>query len=201
MDSYSFTGPAYYDGTKYKKLKIASKEDAAFNSEVKDGWIASLQHHFVAAIIPTRDQTHRFNLRVRDSEYLITDLGPTMTLQPGEGATVEQTLFVGPKLQRQLEAIHPELGRAADFGVLTFLSRPLFWLLDKAHKVFNNWGLAIISITFLLKLLFYPLAETSGRSMAKMKLIAPRMKVLQETYKDDRRSWVRRPWSCTRKRR
>ncbi|MET0280511.1 MAG: membrane protein insertase YidC [Steroidobacteraceae bacterium] len=186
VDSYSFTGPAYYDGTKYKKLKITNKEDAAFNSEVKDGWIASLQHHFVAAIIPTREQTHRFNLRVRDTEYLVTDLGPTMTLQPGEGATVEQTLFVGPKLQRQLEAIHPELGRAADFGVLTFLSRPLFWLLDKAHKVFGNWGLAIISITFLLKLLFYPLAETSGRSMAKMKLIAPRMKALQETYKDDR---------------
>jgi YidC/Oxa1 family membrane protein insertase len=186
VDSYSFTGPAYWDGTKYKKLKITSKEDAAYNAEVTNGWIASLQHHFVAAIVPTQAQTHRFNLRVRDAEYLITDLGPTLTVQPGEAAKVEQTLFVGPKLQNQLTPIHPELGRAADFGWFTFLARPLFWLLDKAHKVFNNWGLAIIAITFLLKLLFYPLSEASGRSMAKMKLIAPRMKQLQETYKDDR---------------
>jgi YidC/Oxa1 family membrane protein insertase len=186
VDSYSFTGPAYWDGTKYKKLKITSKEDAGYNAEVTNGWIASLQHHFVAAIIPTQQEAHRFNLRVRDSEYLVTDLGPTLTVQPGASATVEQTLFVGPKLQSQLTPIHPELGRAADFGWFTFLARPLFWLLDKAHKVFNNWGMAIIAITFLLKLVFYPLSEASGRSMAKMKLIAPRMKQLQETYKDDR---------------
>jgi YidC/Oxa1 family membrane protein insertase len=186
VDSYSFTGPAYWDGTKYKKLKISSKEDAGFNSEFKDGWIASLQHHFVAAIVPTREEAHHYTLRVRDSEYLATDLGPTLTVAPGESSTINQTLFVGPKLQKQLEAIHPELGRAADFGVLTFLSRPLFWLLEKAHGIFNNWGLAIIAVTFLLKLVFYPLSESSGRSMAKMKLVAPRMKQLQETYKDDR---------------
>ena len=125
-------------------------------------------------------------LRVRGDEYLATDIGPTQSVAPGGTATIKQTLFAGPKLQAQLEAIHPELGRAADFGVLTFLSRPLFWLLDKAHKIFGNWGLAIIAVTFLLKLAFYPLSEASGRSMAKLKLIAPRMKQLQEQYKDDR---------------
>ena len=70
--------------------------------------------------------------------------------------------------------------------MLTFLSRPLFWLLEQAHKIFGNWGLAIIAVTFLLKLVFYPLSEASGKSMAKMKLVAPRIKQIQETYKDDR---------------
>jgi YidC/Oxa1 family membrane protein insertase len=186
VDSYSFTGPAYWDGTKYKKLKTSDREDAAFKAEFKDGWIASLQHHFVAAIAPNREQLNSYSLRVRGTEYLFTDVGPTQTIAPGASATIKQTLFVGPKLQRQLEPIHPELSRAADFGMLTFLARPLFWLLDKAHRIFGNWGLAIIAVTFLLKLVLYPLSETSGRSMAKMKLIAPRMKTLQETYKDDR---------------
>jgi YidC/Oxa1 family membrane protein insertase len=113
-------------------------------------------------------------------------VGPPVTVAPGASTLIKQTLFIGPKLQAQLEPIHPELGRAADFGVLTFLSRPLFWLLEQAHKIFGNWGLAIIAVTFLLKLVFYPLSEASGRSMAKMKLVAPRMKQLQETYKDDR---------------
>ncbi|MDQ2640164.1 MAG: membrane protein insertase YidC [Pseudomonadota bacterium] len=186
VDSYSFTGPAYYDGKKYEKLKIAKEADARFNSDFAGGWFAALQHHFVSAIIPPPDEKHHYTLRVRQNEFLATDLGPTRSVAAGATDTFTQTLFVGPKLQKQLTAIHPELGRAADFGMLTFLSRPLFWLLDKAHVVFNNWGLAIIAITFLLKLLFYPLSEASGRSMAKMKLVAPRMKQLQETYKDDR---------------
>jgi YidC/Oxa1 family membrane protein insertase len=186
VDSYSFTGPAYWDGGKYEKLKISNDTDARFNREFAGGWFAALQHHFVTAIVPPSDEKHQYTLRVRKDEFLATDLGPTRTVAAGASDTFNQTLFVGPKLQKQLNAIHPELGRAADFGVLTFLSRPLFWLLDKAHIIFNNWGLAIIAVTFLLKLLFYPLSEASGRSMAKMKLVAPRMKQLQETYKDDR---------------
>ncbi|HUG72983.1 MAG TPA: membrane protein insertase YidC [Steroidobacteraceae bacterium] len=186
VDSYSFTGPAYWDGGKYEKLKIGNDDDARFNREFTDGWIAALQHHFVSAIIPPRDQPHHYTMSVRETEFLARELGPTQTVGPGASGSIAQTLFVGPKLQTQLEDIHPDLGRAADFGILTFLSRPLFWLLDKAHGIFANWGFAIIAVTFLLKLVFYPLSETSGRSMAKMKLVAPRMKQLQETYKDDR---------------
>ncbi|HTP40080.1 MAG TPA: membrane protein insertase YidC [Steroidobacteraceae bacterium] len=186
VDSYSFTGPAIYDGSKYQKLRVTNDKDAAFKGSFRDGWIASLQHHFVVAIVPPRDELQDYSLAVRGNEYLATDLGQTTTVAPASNATLHQTLFIGPKLQHQLAAIHPELGRAADFGKLTFLARPLFWLLEQAHKVFNNWGLAIIAVTFLLKLAFYPLSEIAGRSAAKMKLIAPRMKQLQETYKDDR---------------
>jgi YidC/Oxa1 family membrane protein insertase len=186
VENFSFTGPAYYDGEKYKKLKLNKEESSRFRQDFTGGWIAALQHHFVTAVIPPREELHRYSLAVRDAEFLATDIGPSLTVAPGQKTTINQTLFIGPKLQKQLEPIHPELGRAADFGPLTFLSRPLFWLLDKAHVIFNNWGLAIIAITFLLKLMFYPLSEASGRSMAKMKLVAPKMKQLQETYKDDR---------------
>jgi YidC/Oxa1 family membrane protein insertase len=186
VDSYSFTGPALYDGTKYQKLNVAKPEEAGLNREITNGWLASLQHHFVAAIVPGHEEADRYSLSVRGNEYLARTVSPAVNVEPGAAATVKETLFIGPKLQRQLATIHPELGRAADFGKLTFLSKPLFWLLDKAHAIFNNWGLAIIAITFLLKLAFYPLSETSGRSMAKMKLVGPRMKAIQEQYKDDR---------------
>jgi len=190
VDSYSFTGPAYWDGTKYKKLKIKAGTAAEFNSEYPDGWtdgwVAALQHHFVVAIVPNREEQHWHTLTASGDMFRVTDVGPAVTVAPGASATIEQTLFVGPKLQHQLADIHPQLGRAADFGVLTFLSQPLFWLLEKAHNIFGNWGYAIIFVTLLLKLAFYPLSEIAGKSAAKMKMMAPRMKQLQETHKDDR---------------
>jgi len=186
VDSYSFTGPAFWDGTKYKKLKITKKEDSSLNRDITDGWLASLQHHFVTAIVPPTGALTRFTMSTRGDEYLATTISPAVTVPAGATAKIEEKLFIGPKLQRQLDTLHPQLDRAADFGVLTFLSKPLFWLLDKVHHIFGNWGFTIIAVTFLLKLLFYPLSEASGRSMAKMKLVAPRMKQIQETYKDDR---------------
>jgi YidC/Oxa1 family membrane protein insertase len=191
VDSYSFIGPAYWDGSKYKKLKLKADTAADFNAEYpdgwRDGWIASLQHHFVVAIVsPSLEEQHRHTLTLNGDMFRVTDVGPAVSVAPGASAELAQTLFVGPKLQHQLAAIHPELDRAADFGVLTFIAQPLFWLLEKAHGIFGNWGFAIIAVTFLLKLAFYPLSEVAGRSAAKMKLLAPRMKQLQETYKDDR---------------
>jgi YidC/Oxa1 family membrane protein insertase len=113
-------------------------------------------------------------------------MGPVRTVEPMSTATFKETLFIGPKLQKQLDEIHPELSRVADYGKLTVLAKPLFWVLEKIHSIFGNWGVAIILTTFLLKLLFYPLSEASGKSMARMKTLGPRMKTLQETYKDDR---------------
>jgi YidC/Oxa1 family membrane protein insertase len=98
---------------------------------------------------------------------------------------------VGPKLQDQLKAAVPRLELTADYGMLTILAQPLFWLLSKIYDFVGNWGLAIILVTFLIKLAFYKLAETSGRSMAKMKTVAPRLKALQERHKDDREAQAR----------
>jgi YidC/Oxa1 family membrane protein insertase len=112
--------------------------------------------------------------------------GPVQTVPAGASKSFGETFFIGPKLQSELEATGPQLARVADYGRLYFLAVPLFWALSKVHAVTGNWGVAIILVTVLLKLLFYPLSETSYRSMAKMKALAPRIKNLQELYKDDR---------------
>jgi YidC/Oxa1 family membrane protein insertase len=184
--SYAFHGPAIWNGTKYRKLDTTGAQDSHLSVEVRDGWVAALQHHFVSAIVPPRGAPWHFSLAVSGQQYLLSASGPEQTVAPGASAEFSAVLFTGPKLQGQLEATAPELGRVADYGSLWFLARPLFLALSFVHKLTGNWGVAIIVVTFLLKLLFYPLSEASGRSMAKMKTLQPRIKNLQETYKDDR---------------
>jgi YidC/Oxa1 family membrane protein insertase len=186
VENYSFHGPAILDGTKYRKLKISNDEDKHLALDVKDGWIASLQHHFVAAVVPPANTPYRFTLGAEGQEYVLAAAGPLQNVAEGQTAKFDQVLFVGPKLQAQLETTGNKLELVADYGHLTLLSKPLFWLLSKLHLLFGNWGWAIVVCTFLLKLAFYPLSEASGRSMAKMKMLAPRIKSLQESYKDDR---------------
>ena len=186
VESYAFQGPAYYDGTKYQKLDREDAEDRALSRDITGGWIAGMQHHFTTAVVPAAGQSYKYTLQTEGQQYLLTVAGPAVEVAPQSGATFKETLFVGPKLQAQLETTGPRLDLVADYGVLTLLAKPLFWMLEKAHSMVGNWGWAIVIVTFLLKLLFYPLSESSGKSMAKMRLLAPRVKNLQETYKDDR---------------
>jgi YidC/Oxa1 family membrane protein insertase len=185
VESYAFHGPALWDGAKYRKLDTADKDDSHLAVDVRNGWIAALQHHFVSAIVPPVGMPYRFTLAASGDQYRLAAAGPDHTVDPGASATFGSALFIGPKLQSQLKETSPELARAADYGRLYFLAQPLFWLLAKVHAMTGNWGVAIIFVTFLLKLAFYPLSEASGRSMAKMKQLAPRIKNLQETYKED----------------
>jgi YidC/Oxa1 family membrane protein insertase len=184
-ETYSFKGPAYYDGAKYQKLKMGSK-DTNVDRAIQNGWIAAMQHHFVAAIVPNKASAYQYRLRTQGDEFLFSATGPTQIVAPGAQGKQSEVLFVGPKLQDQLTAAGPDLFRVADYGKLTIIAQPLFALLKWVHAVVGNWGFTIVIATFLLKLLFYPLSEASGRSMAKMKQLAPRLKALQETYKDQR---------------
>ena len=186
VESYAFQGPAYYNGAKYFKIDRDQIADSELPREVTTGWIAGMQHHFVTAVVPTEGKSYAYALKTAGDQYLLSATGPAVTVAPQSGATLKETLFFGPKLQAQLKTSGPRLDLVADYGMLTLLAEPLFWMLEQAHKIVGNWGWAIIIITFLLKLVFYPLSESSGRSMAKMKVLAPRMKNLQETYKDDR---------------
>jgi len=187
-ETYSFRGPAYWNGTKYRKLKIEDEDDAKLSESVTNGWIAAMQHHFVAAVVPAPDQPYQVELRVKGMDYLFRAVGPAHAVPANGTADFAETLFVGPKLQEQLKATGPELDRTADYGKLTILARPLFWLLSKIYEFVGNWGWTIVIVTFLIKLAFYKLAETSGRSMAKMKAVAPRIKAVQERHKDDRQA-------------
>jgi YidC/Oxa1 family membrane protein insertase len=174
-----------YDGKKYHKLDTADRDDSRLSIDVTNGWIAALQHHFVSAIVPPKDQKYHFTLTADGDRFRLAAKGEAHTVAPGSSAKFDTDIFVGPKLQRQLKATGPELARVTDYNYLYILAQPLFIVLDTVDRFFGNWGIAIILVTFLLKLLFYPLSEASGRSMAKMKQLQPRIKNLQETYKDD----------------
>jgi YidC/Oxa1 family membrane protein insertase len=186
VETYSFKGPAVFDGTKSHDLKVESEPDSKFSESITNGWLASLQHHFVSAIVPPENQPYHYQLQIEDHQYLLSATGPFTQVAPGATATFSEKLFIGPKLQSQLAATGPRLDLTADYGLLTIIAHPLFVALNWVHGVTGNWGWAIILVTAFIKLIFYPLSQASGRSMAKMRSVAPRMKQIQETFKDDR---------------
>lgn len=189
VDSYSFDGPIVYDGDKSEKLDADDLDNGrAYSFESEQGWLASIEHHFLSAIVPARDGVYDFAVTLSsagDSTRSST-ISKRQTVLPGASKIFTTTLYVGPKLQSQLEQIDPKLKLTVDYGWLTILSGPMFWLLNKLFGIIGNWGVAIMGVTILIKLAFYKLTEASGRSMAKMRKLQPRMKVLQDRYKDDR---------------
>ncbi len=192
VDSYSYLGSVVYDGETADKYKHKELVKEPLNFTAAQGWIATIEHHFLSAVIPPATAMAQYSSRVTgDDRELISAVLPVIEVAPGASQTTGHTLFVGPKLQEQLTDVAPGLVRTVDYGILSLLSQPLFWLLQKIHGLVQNWGVAIILMTVLIKILFYPLAEKSGHSMAKMRNLAPRQKKLQERYKDDRQALSR----------
>jgi YidC/Oxa1 family membrane protein insertase len=191
VDTYSFIGPVIYDGNKYRKLNGDDLADEPVELTATGGWIASIQHHFLAAAVPPPDEPFSYAASRRDELVTASAIGALQTVPAGGTRDYAERLFVGPKLQSQLAATAPELELTVDYGFLTLIAQPLFWLLSKVHGVVGNWGWSIIIVTVLIKLLFYKLTKTSGMSMARMRELQPRMKNLQERYKDDRQALSR----------
>ncbi len=187
VDSYSFDGPIIYDGDKSEKIDrgdLIKKGPVEYATD--DGWVGAIQHHFLSAVVPDPDAPHIFRVEVSNDTMIASVVGAKQTVEAGESHTFTRTLYVGPKLQAQLGELHERLKLTVDYGWLTILSQPMFWLLAFVYQYVGNWGVAIIVVTILIKLVFYKLTESSGRSMAKMRNLQPRMKALQERYKDDR---------------
>jgi YidC/Oxa1 family membrane protein insertase len=185
VESYSFRGPVTFNGEKYEKHDIGDLAKARHEFTTDGGWLASIQHHFLAAAIPA-GRAQFTAAAGQDGVYTLTAVGMPMAVAPGASQVFTDQLFVGPKLQDQLEATAPRLRLTVDYGWLTIISQPLFWVLSKIYGLVGNWGWSIIFMTILIKLVFYKLSETSGKSMAKMRKLQPRMKALQERYADDR---------------
>jgi len=185
-ETYAYRGPAVYDGEKYSKLKVTDDESRTFQKQIKGGWFAAMQHYFVTAIVPPVDEAWTYALKINGDDALLQTAGPSRSVAAGTSAKLYQKLYMGPKLQDQLVTAGPRLDLSVDYGKLKMIAEPLFWVLKQVHKVVTNWGLTIILVTLLIKLVFYKLAETSGRSMARMRNIQPRMKALQERYADNR---------------
>ena len=190
VDSYSFDGAILYDGERSEKLERDDLiSDGPERLQAVNGWVGSIQHHFLSALVPPADNEYVYNVSVRGDVALASLIAtPPVIVAPGEERTFETTAFVGPKLQAQLEEIADSLKLTVDYGWLTIISQPLFWLLSLVYTYVQNWGVAIIVVTILIKAAFYKLTEASGRSMAKMREIQPRMKALQDRYKDDRQA-------------
>ena len=185
----TFTGPAVYsDQDKFQKISFGDIDKGKFPAKSADnGWVAMVQHYFVAALLP-RDKVQRefYAQKLGDDFYSVGVKVPLGPIAAGGTAGVTVPMYAGPEYQDQLKAIAPGLDRVVDYGMLTIIAEPLFWVLKVFHGWLHNWGLAIILLTICIKLLFFPLSAASYRSMAKMKLVTPRLAKIREQYADDR---------------
>ena len=186
-ETMSYRGPAVYDGKTYQKIDLKSDKEKNFKASFSGGWLAALQHHFVVAAVPMLGASYEYTISPdNNNDFSMTTRGPLLTVASGQSISIAEKLYVGPKLQDQLEAVGPKLQLVSDYGRLTLIAQPLFWLLQFVHRGISNWGVDIIIVTLLIKAAFYWLTASSGRSMAKMRTLAPRIKAIQERFKDDR---------------
>ncbi|MES2181058.1 MAG: membrane protein insertase YidC [Pseudomonadota bacterium] len=184
----TFTGGSYYtEATKFKKLKFANMEKEPLKLDTNDGWVGLLQHYFVGAWIPKDGLAREFyTKKLSDHMYIIGTKSSLGTIAPGASLNVPARLFAGPQIQKDLQETAPGLEYTVDYGWLTVVASPLFWLLSKIHSVVGNWGVAIILLTVLIKAAFFKLSATSYRSMAKMRELAPRLQAMKEKFGDDK---------------
>lgn len=185
---FTFTGPALYtEASKFTKIdfKDIAKGSASHEKSADNGWVAMVQHYFASAWLVATPGPREFRTtKVADNHYTIAMVQPLGAVAPGASVTHEAVLFAGPQEENKLAALAPGLELVKDYGWLTVLSKPLFWLLDKLHSVLGNWGWAIVGLVVVLKIAFYWLNASAYRSMAKMKAVAPRVTELRERYKD-----------------
>ncbi len=191
----TFTGPAVYtDVKKYQKVEFSDikKGKADFEKESTNGYIAMVQHYFASAWILPADVKRTFSLDARDVGAAVADccyratmITPLETVAPGQTKAVEAKLFVGPQEEKKLEALAPGMELVKDYGWLTILAKPLYWLLDKLHSFIQNWGWSIVALVLLLKIAFYWLNAKAYASMAKMKAVNPRIMEMRERLKDN----------------
>jgi YidC/Oxa1 family membrane protein insertase len=184
----TFTGPAVYtDAKKYQKIEFSDieKGKADFEKQSPNGYVAMVQHYFATAwLLPDGMARDQFARKVDTNLYSVGMIAPLEAIAPGATKTVETRLFVGPQEEKKLEALYPGLELVKDYGWLTILSKPLYWLLDKLHSFIQNWGWSIVALVLLLKIAFYWLNAKAYSSMAKMKAINPRIMSMRERLKD-----------------
>jgi YidC/Oxa1 family membrane protein insertase len=195
-ETFSLTGIAWHsEEEKFQKMAFNDFEapDQIFKNTVhRQSWISMLQHHFVTAWVPDKTQARTFDTKVQDFNgknlYSINSSTKT-TAAAGKTTILKSSLWVGPKLQSQMEKVDPSLKLSLDYGIFSFIAQPLFWLLSKLHALLGNWGWAIIAIVVILKLALYKLSAAQYKSMAKMRAIQPRLEALKERYGDDRQQY------------
>ncbi|MDV6344861.1 membrane protein insertase YidC [Nitrosomonas sp. Is37] len=186
----TYLGAAIYteDG-KFQKIQFSDldKNKADYPQNADNGWIAMLEHYFVSAWLPEQKTPREyFSKRISDNLYTAGVITPVGAIAPGQTASVTMPLYEGPQEQDKLAELAPGLELTVDYGWLTVIAVPLFWLLSFYHEWVGNWGIAIILLTMTVKILFFPLSAAGYRSMARLRLVTPKLQRIQEQYKSDR---------------
>ena len=183
----TYTGGAYSSSeTNYKKYSFDDMKDADLSINTKAGWVAILQHYFVSAWIPNQDATNQLYTNTANGRGFVGYRGPAITIPAGVTETVKSTLWTGPKLQKQMAAVANHLDLTIDYGWAWFIAKPLFLLLELIQSIVKNWGLAIIGVTLVVKAILYPLTKAQYTSMAKMRMLQPKLQEMRERFGDDR---------------
>ncbi|WP_306391607.1 membrane protein insertase YidC [Telluria beijingensis] len=185
----SYTGPTLYtDADKYQKLTFEEIEKGKVDHSTKadNGWVAISQHFFVSAFIPA-DKAARdiFTKKIANNLYAIGTVQSLGTVAPGATVSNDTRLYSGPQDEQILETITPGLELVKDYGMLTVIAKPIFWVMTQLHAMLGNWGWTIVALTILIKLAFFPLSAAGYRSMAKMRVVTPKMQAIRERYKSD----------------
>ncbi|MCH9671851.1 MAG: membrane protein insertase YidC [Gammaproteobacteria bacterium] len=185
---YTYTGGVISGPEKpYEKISFSDIDEETLNRNVAGGWLAMIQHYFAGAWIPDPQATmNYYSKALGDGNYAMGMIAPSTTVGPGATEEIAFKLFVGPKVQKRLAAAAPGLDRTVDYGWLFFIAQPLYTCLQFIQGIVVNWGWAIIILTMLIKLLFFPLSNASYKSMARMRKLQPKMLSLRERYGDDK---------------
>ena len=172
---------------RYTKLSFSDLNDEPFSKRLPAGWVAILQHYFVSAWIPSQKASHDyFASQLSNGDNVIGYKNQNVDIAPGSAVSITQTLYVGPKDQVALAELAENLDLVIDYGWLWWLAQPLFWLLTLIQEFVINWGLAIIALTIVVKLIFFRLSAASYKSMAKMRTVQPKIQSIRDQYADDK---------------
>ncbi len=183
----TYTGGAYSSAeTNYKKYSFQDMEKANLDINTKAGWAALLQHYFVSAWIPNQDAENTIYSRTNNGIATIGYRGPVTNVAPNSEATITSQLWTGPKDQKEMEATAANLDLTVDYGWAWFIAKPLFALLTFIQSIVTNWGLAIIGVTIVVKTILYPLTKAQYTSMARMRMLQPKIQEMRERFGDDR---------------
>jgi len=185
----TYTGGAYSSSeTNYKKYSFSDMKDKNLSIDTKAGWVAILQHYFVSAWIPNQDVNNQL-YSITDSKNNVASIGyrgPVVSIPAGATETITSSLWTGPKLQNKMAEVANHLDLTVDYGWAWFIAKPLFWLLTFIQSIVSNWGVAIICVTLVVKAILYPLTKAQYTSMAKMRMLQPKMQEMRERFGDDR---------------
>jgi YidC/Oxa1 family membrane protein insertase len=185
----TFTGPAFYtEADKFQKVQFSDvvKNKAKIPAKTDNGWVAMIQHYFVAAWLPAKGEREYFLREIGRDLFAAGVIVPVAQIASGATGKVNMPLYVGPQDQDKLAQIAAGLDLVVDYGWLTVIAAPLFWVLQWLHGFIGNWGWAIIALTIMIKAMFFPLSAASYKSMAKMRVMAPKLQKLKEAYGDDK---------------